>query len=249
MCLQLACTRGRLNNRLSFDGPTPANPLITNSALAAGGEINTTVARWAAQAYFRYGGFAVRSAARRVEANVGALGYGNETYLGGATQLSGCHDGFCLYLSRILRPIWQQPVIQFTSLGSEPLAQPIDEALVREVQELLLNLKNFINTNPNLAMLVIVGKPGQTMEFQDAQNVSGIYHSFFYLLRVNLFHLQPFFLPSSAHLHLFLLFPPLLVTLSVNNNHGSSSTTFYSNVLRSQCFFVFFANLECSKCK
>jgi hypothetical protein len=122
--------------------------------------VDPNVVAWATRAFFKYGGRpTVNSNAmeRRIPFD-GRDEFGFAVINAPAVLYSNSHEGFCLYLARLLRPIWLETI---TKEVTETRPGPTPTSVKRQVckytkdqlvdlQESLANLRDFLNKSKYL---------------------------------------------------------------------------------------------------
>jgi len=152
MCLILACGETYPSTRLS------SSLDVTSSTIPE-------ITEWATQTFFRLGGGPSFD-------NPTNTTLSSEENKMKAMRFSASHDGFAMYLSRLLRPIWSQTILekrtkQITyndtdnmSIRSRATHERVGEWLCRlskaqltELEASLINLRQFLSRNPHFAAI------------------------------------------------------------------------------------------------
>ncbi|KAL6064256.1 Nucleoporin 155 [Balamuthia mandrillaris] len=165
MCLILATSsntrsspRSAMEGSLTPDGRGYFSPSVTAP--------DPNVALWATRAFFKHGGHPrydpgggaysqpTQQTTPRAQARGQATPSAADASTGGAMYMgqaimrrpeiifSGSHNGFCLYLSRILRPVWNRPIT---------IVEGLNQSQFLDLEQSLLALLQFLEQNPHFA--------------------------------------------------------------------------------------------------
>jgi nuclear pore complex protein Nup155 len=120
----------------------------TAVATAGGNRRDPELVSWATTAFFKLGG---RPSIQQFQNTMdGAPDYSRVSY-------SGSHDGFALFLSRILQPIWVSNIFVVKDTG---LSCRLSRDQFSQLQWQLIRLKHFLQQNPHFASIRRGGNDG-----------------------------------------------------------------------------------------